>query len=192
MEKTKWNHKKKSASLVIALLLVLFVGTGTTLAYIIDVSTPLSNLFFPGEVACAVVANGDDGITDICVQNTGDTDVYVRATVVVTWKNATGIVMGKVPVLGTEYNISMQNKAQQANAWVKSPADGFYYWTSVVPAGSSTTPLIGSYSIISGKAPTGHTLSVEVIAEAIQAEPERAVEEAWGVTVADNGTISKP
>jgi hypothetical protein len=37
--------------------------------------------------------------------------------------------------------------------------------------------------MVNGKGPEGYYLNVEIVAEAIQAEPANAVQEAWGVTL---------
>jgi hypothetical protein len=39
-------------------------------------------------------------------------------------------------------------------------------------------------------APAGYTLSVEIVASAIQAEPITAAAENWGLTVDQNGVIT--
>ena len=39
--------------------------------------------------------------------------------------------------------------------------------------------------------PDGYFLSVEIVASAIQAKPTSVVTSQWGVTVANDGTISK-
>ena len=56
--------------------------------------------------------------------------------------------------------------------------------------GSTTGTLISSCTEVAGKAPAeNYRLSVEIIAEAIQSQPDRAVKDAWGVTVI-NGMLS--
>ena len=76
----------------------------------------------------------------------------------------------------------------QNTGWVTG-SDGYYYYTSPVAADDTTGVLIKSCTEITGKAPVGCNLSVEIMAEAIQSVPEEAVEDAWGVTV-NNGTLS--
>ena len=48
-----------------------------------------------------------------------------------------------------------------------------------------TGTLISKCEAVAGKAPEGYSLSVEIIADAIQSVPDKAVREAWNVTVAD-------
>lgn len=184
IKQTKSKSYKKSASLLVALILMIVVGAGTTLAYIIDTTGSLTNTFLPSQVTCSVN-------TDKSIKNTSDVDAYIRAAVVVTWKNDHGDVYGQKPVAGTDYTISLNNTAQAQNVWVKG-SDDFYYWTSPVAVNDSTNPLIASFSPIAGKAPAGYTLSLEILTEAIQANPATAVEGAWDVTVNSDGTISAP
>lgn len=175
-KKTKTNHIKKSASLLAALILMIVVGAGTTLAYIIDTTGSLTNTFLPSQVTCSVN-------TDKSIKNTGDVDAYIRAAVVITWKNGDGDVYGQKPMAGTDYTISLNDTAQASNVWVKG-SDGFYYWTSPVAVNASTNPLIASFSPIA-EAPAGYTLSLEILTEAIQATPATVVTSSWTSGVSD-------
>ena len=170
MKKTKFNHKKKSASLLVALLIVLLVGTGTTLAYIIVRSDTITNLFLPGEVACAVTEKTEQ--TDpFKVKNIGNVDAYVRAAVVVTWQDTNGNVFGKQP----EYTLTF------GSGWTKG-SDGFYYWPSALAVGASTTnPVITNYTV-SDSVSGDYKLCIEILAEAIQAKPFANADAAWNVT----------
>ena len=163
VKQTKTKSYKKSASLLIALILVIVVGTGTTLAYIVDTSGPLSNIFSPSNVACAVNA-------DRSIKNTGDVNAYIRAAVVVTWKDDAGNVYGQKPN-GT---ISLGYR------WEKE-TDGYYYYPLSVAVGGNTEVLVAGYTF-SETPPAGYSLSIEVVAEAIQAAPFASAEAAWAVT----------
>ena len=193
-KQTKKNHFNKSAALLIALVLIVTVGVGSTLAYLIDTSSDVTNTFLPSEVSCEVYETFD-GTTksNVYIQNVkdndglSDTEAYIRAAIVVTWKDADGNVYGQKPVANTDYSISVNT-----TDWILSTTDGYYYHKSPVEPGESTSILIETCKLKDGVTPpSGYHFSVEIVAEAIQAEPADAVEEAWGVTVADNGTISK-
>lgn len=163
-KKTNAKHIKKSAFLLVALILILVVGAGTTLAYIIDTSGPITNLFSPATVACEVI----DGYK---VKNTGDTDAYVRVTVVVNWQDENGNVFGKQP----EYTLTF------GSGWTKG-SDGFYYWPSALAVGASTTnPVITNYTV-SDSVSDDYKLCIEILAEAIQAKPFANADAAWNVT----------
>lgn len=168
---------KRSLVLVVSLLALLLVVAGGTLAWL-TAQDSVSNTFTPAHVSCEVKETFD-GTTksDVSIKNTSDIPVYIRASIVVTWKDSSGNVYGQLPVAGTDYNMDIA-----AAGWVLK--DGYYYCTSPVAVGANTPVLINSCTEVSANAPEGnYHLSVEVIAEAIQSQPDRAVEDAWGVTV---------
>ena len=96
----------------------------------------------------------------------------------------------------TEYSISYNLKE---NGWFDG-RDGFYYYSKAV---SPTSPnnltdiLISNAALMIGvTAPVGtdntqYYLSIEIVASAIQSTPASTVSDQWGVTVSDDGTISK-
>ena len=198
-KQTKKNHFNKSAALLIALVLIVTVGVGSTVAFLIDGPVAVTNTFQPSKVTCEVVEDSFNGKekTDVSIKNTsdtGDVDAYIRAAVVVTWKDDTTNrnVYGKQPVEGTDYTIQYN----LTNGWVKG-TDGYYYWTSPVKSereavnDCTTGVLITSCAPVADKAPSGYHLSVEIVAEAIQAEPTTAVTSSWASGVSgidDDGT----
>lgn len=174
---------KRSLVLVVSLLALLLVVAGGTLAWL-TAQDSVSNTFTPAHVTCDVDETFKNGIkSDVKIKNTSDIPVYIRASIVVTWKNSNGNVYGQKPVAVTDYNMDIAT-----DGWVLK--DGYYYCTSPMTVGAKTPVLINSCTEVSANAPEGnYHLSVEIIAEAIQSQPARAVEDAWGVTVSD-GTLS--
>lgn len=173
----------KQLSLLISLLLVLTITVGGTLAYIITKTDMVTNIFKPTEVTCEVVEPGwEDGKltkSKVTVKNTGDVAAYIRAAIVVTWQNDQGQVLADVPVVGDDYTITL--KVGESEAWIES--DGYYYHKTPVSAKQNTnTSILVEECTVTGTAPVdGYKLHVEIIADAIQAEPADAVTEAWGV-----------
>ena len=172
---TKIKSYKKSASLLVALILLCTIGIGSTVAYIIDKTDELANIFIPATVSCVVVTNddsNDDSNIDVTIQNTSNVKAYIRAAVVATWKDDDG--NGNVYVYGgSKPTVSITPKS----GWAQE-SDGYYYYSSAVTAGSSTEPLIDTYTY-SGTEPDGYSLSIEVVAEAIQADPFDSADDAW-------------
>lgn len=170
---------KRSLVLVVSLLALLLVIAGGTLAWL-TAQDSVSNTFTPAHVTCNVDEEFD-GTTksDVSIKNTSDIPVYIRASIVVTWKDSDGNVYGQKPA-SSDYDMVMVLD----NGWVEG-ADGYYYYTSPVAVGDTTGTLIRSCTVKDGATPPGddYKLSVEIIAEAIQSQPDRAVEDAWGVTV---------
>ena len=73
--------------------------------------------------------------------------------------------------------------------WVKG-SDGYFYYTSSVVPGASTEGSLLTCTVTYPDNPE-YTLSVEILAEAIQSAPEKAVQEAWvGVTVNEDGKLT--
>ena len=62
--------------------------------------------------------------------------------------------------------------------------NGYYYYTAPVAPHASTGVLIDLCTPVAGRAPEGYTLSVNVLASAIQSVPAEAVGQAWGVSIA--------
>ena len=176
------KFSKKTIVLMVSLALLLCVGVGGTLAFLMDVTGPITNIFKPSQVSTFVDEDETSfasGVkSKVKIQNTGDTTAYIRAAVVVTWKDANGNVYGQ-PVKTGDYTMSL------GSGWVKH-TDGFYYWTQPVEANATTGNLITSCTPVAGKAPSGYNLSVEIIASGVQYEGTKtngtkAVVDAWGV-----------
>ena len=174
---------KRSLVLVVSLLALLLVVAGGTLAWL-TAQDSVSNTFTPAHVTCDVDETFDGTAkSNVSIKNTSDIPVYIRASIIVTWKDSSGNVYGQLPVKGTDYTMDIA-----ADGWV--PKDGYYYCTSPVAVGDTTGTLISSCTVKDGVAiPKDYNLSVEIIAEAIQSQPARAVQQAWGVTVSD-GALS--
>lgn len=173
----------RAAATVLALVLILGAAVGGTLAYLVTQTNSLTNTFEPSRVSCEIDEEFD-GTTksNVTVQNTGDIDAYIRAKVVITWKDAAGNVYAAAPVEDKDYTITY------GAGWTEG-SDGIWYCNSRVTATGSTPELIEECTQ-TGTAPAGYALSVEILAEAIQAEPAAAVQEAWGVTISNGGVTA--
>ena len=182
---------KKTLTLLVALLVISTVSVGSTLAFLITQTDSVVNTFTPGEIKGDVIEtfNGETK-EDVKISIDSDSDVsaYVRALVVVSWQDADGNVYGQKPVAGVDYTITMGTSSN----WFEG-ANGYYYYSEPLGADLDTTTdvLIKSCTQKQACENPKYKLNVDVIAEAIQAEPVDAVKEAWGVTVNSNGTISK-
>ena len=191
----------KKFIVVTALALLLFVTVGSTLAYIFASTDPVENKFNPSQVSCAVVEvvevveKGDSSEntanvvqtgkskTNVQIKNTGDTDAYIRAAVVVNWMNEDGTrAWATKPVQGADYSISYN---LNDNGWVDG-GDGYYYYTQPVARDQLTDILITGATQLTAKGPVGtdntqYYLSIEIVASAIQADGMGAAsaKDAW-------------
>ena len=164
----------KSAALLVSLLLLLTVTVGGTIAFLMDSDGPLNNLFTPSQVTTKVEETLSGGIKqDVYIKNTGDTDAWIRAAVVVTWQDADGNVYGQAPVEGTDYVITW------GTGWAPRD-DGFYYWTSPVKAETGVTgDLIETISPTGDPPADGYYLTVEIIGSGIQNKPAKVFNTEW-------------
>jgi hypothetical protein len=194
---SKFKTQNKIIIALVSLSLVLCLSVGITVAYLVASSDELENEFEASRVSCAVVENGQDPVSDgsvnitgakedVFIKNTGDISAFIRATVIISWKKADGTVYAKAPVEGTDYIITPSSNT----GWSKS--GDIYYYTSSVAAGALTGKLIDSCAPVDGRAPEGYVLSVEIVASAVQAEPESVVEDEWGVEVTNGRLTSFP
>lgn len=185
----KRSHRRsgKSAALLVSLLLLLTVTVGGTIAFLMDSDGPLHNLFNPSRVTTKVEETLSGDIKkDVKIQNTGDTDAWIRAAVVVTWQDENGNVYGQAPVKGTNYT-----DWTPGTNWLKGD-DGFYYYTKPVASGATTpNALITEISPIGASPAEGYYLTVEIIGSGIQSKPANVFNTEWassGLTVNNNNT----
>lgn len=168
--------------LALSLVLVLGLSVGGTLAFLIDSTDPVTNTFTPGEVKTEIEEKFEHDVKeDVKVKNTGTVDAYIRAQIVINWVDKDGNIVAD-PGEGVEYELLMGS-----DKWKKG-ADGFWYYTEKVKAGGTTFNLIDSCKVTT-EADAGVGLQVTILSQAIQAEPEQAIKEAWGVTIS-GGTVS--
>ena len=176
----RWN---RSFVLVVSVLVLLVGIVGASVAYLSMKTPAVKNEFTYGKVSCEVEEDFRDGVKkDVSIKNTGNIPAFIRVRLVFTWKDADGSVYGTAPQAG-DYTLEI-NEA----GW-KTDANGYYYCTQPVAAGELTPILIKSCKPNDGRNPEGYALSVEILADAIQSQPAKAVEEAWGMTV-QNGVIT--
>ena len=180
------RNRQKATMLLTSLVLLLTLLIGGTVAFMIATDNSATNVFKDSIVTCEVQETfSGDVKSDVTIKNTGDTAAYIRAAIVVTWKDADGNIYAGKPVAGSDYEISLNT-----TDWLLG-SDGFYYCKSSVAPGASTAVLINSCSPVNGKTPAGYGLNVEILGSAIQSVPVNAVVEKWGVTVNDDGTLSQ-
>ena len=168
---------KRAVALLISLAILVVVTVGVTVAFVFTKSDTVNNTFTPSKVACQVVDKGNHTYT---VKNTGDTDVYIRVAVLVNLKNAEDQFYAQAP----QFEVDLVDDTK----WVFG-ADGYYYFTEPVAAGVEISEVL---SILADPAPTGFTLSVEVVASAIQATSVAVNQWSNGVATAttDGGDLT--
>ena len=178
------NSKKIKVviTLLSVLLLTVFVA-GSTLAWLSTETEPIENQFSPGAVNVQIEETFNGTVKkNVTVTNTGSTAAYVRVKLVTYRVNADGQNIGgmaEIPAFTL------------GDGWFES--NGIYYYKAPVEPGKQPkTPLIGDTGIqlTTYTDANGGKQQIDVIAEAIQAEPAGAVEAAWYDVTVSNGIIA--
>ena len=172
-------HKGRGrlAMMVLSIVLLLGVAIGGTIAWLSTKTTPVTNTFTPAKVTCEVEEKFDKTTgekTNVNVKNTGNIDVYIRVKLVTYRTNDTGQHIGGKAELP---------KFTLGKDWVEH--GGYYYYTlPVAPGQQPDTNLAKKMTLkTSYRDADGGKQALDVMAEAIQSAPEKAVGEAWGVQI---------
>lgn len=181
--KQRSRKNTRIITLLIALLLFSALAVGGTVAWLTANATPVKNTFTPSQVACQVTEefNGTTK-SNVNVTNTGDTEAYIRVKLVTYRVNEQGQHIGGTATIPT---------FTPGTNWVKR--GDYYYYTLPVAAGKAPEkPLIGANGIalIKYDDADGGKQAIEVMAEAIQSQPAKAVGEAWGVTISEGSVTA--
>ena len=172
----------RTAILLIAIILLISTAVGTTVAFLTTKTEPVVSTFEYAKVSCEVTETSDMNVTS-CVQvkNTGTIDAYIRATYVVNWIDAQGNIVTSAPE-GYSYSLTENPDSK----WTK--IDDYYYYLTPVAPNDFTPGSLLNCTVTYPDNPE-YTLSVEILAEAIQSTPEKAVKDAWNVTVSSKPTV---
>ena len=181
--------------LIAAAALCIVAAVGLTLAFMFK-KAEKTNQFIPAEVSCTVrekmdgnevvgntAAGGEK--SDIRAENTGNVKEFIRLRLVSYYVDSNGDIVGTV---SSQYpTLSLKN------GWIAGANHTYYYPFPTDPGGMTEIlcePVtLGQMQLADGK--TVYQV-IEVIAEAVQAEPISAVQEAWGVTVTNNTITAAP
>lgn len=187
--KKRTPYAKKILLAAVMAMLLGIAAVGTSLAFLVDQTSKITNQFVPSTVTGEIEENFDGQIKeDVAIRNNGDIPAYIRVTVVPNWVDKDGNIAAEVE--GDDYVIEWN--LSPTSQWIKC-ADGFYYHTSPVEPSNATDILITSCKpLVSKTDASGNPLHFElhVIASLIQAEPSNAVKDAWKVTIDENGNIT--
>lgn len=187
--------KRIKRLLIAAAALCIAAAAGLTLAFMFK-KAEKTNRFIPAEVSCAVREKTDGsevtGIaavgsekSDIRVENTGNVKEFIRLRLVSYYVDSNGDIVGTV---SSQYpTLSLKN------GWI-ADANHTYYYPFPTDPGGMTEILCEPFTLGQTQLENGSTVYqvIEVIAEAVQAEPISAVREAWGVTVTNNTITAAP
>lgn len=177
----KTYHKGRLTAMVIATAVLLALAIGGTVAWLSTKDAPITNTFNPSKVACEVTENFNGEVkSNVNVKNTGDTEAYIRVKLVTYRTNDQGQHIGGTASLP---NFTL------GKGWVKY-GDYYYYTLPVAPKEKPEADLISSITLESYTDVDGGHQAIDVMAEAIQSEPARAVGQAWGVSISQGSVTA--
>ena len=172
----------RTAVLLIAVILLISTAVGSTVAFLATKTEPVENAFEYANVSCEVMQDRDTDGSIVQVKNTGTISAYIRAAVVANWIDVDENIAASVPE-GYSYDLTCSS-----GSWAQGN-DGFFYYLLPVAPGALTEGSLLTCTVACSENPE-YTLSVEVLAEAIQSTPASAVNEAWKVAVDGDGKLS--
>lgn len=173
----------KVVLLICTLILVVTFSIGSTLAYFVSEAKEVNN-FSIGSVEVDIDEDNFTGGSAwepnkdvekrVKIINTGSAPVLVRVQLIPYWLDENNQF-----VAGDTSQISFNYGEKFGNSWILG-SDGFYYYTSVLPAGEETPLLLESVTLPGSLSSfyEGKKLMVDVEVEAIQATQE-AYKAAW-------------
>lgn len=163
---------------IISMLTTVIILTSSTLAYFLSKDTAINN-FKVSDLTIKIEEpnwkepdswNGEDITKDAHVTNTNTMPEFIRVAVEPRFEDKDGnFYMGNVNDITFTYdNLTEDNT--ESNKWING-LDGYYYYTSIVKEGESTTDIIKSLKLnlseIENDKYDGLTLKAVVRAEAV-------------------------
>ena len=185
MYRGKYSFKKKRSvfilpGILLAFFLPLLVITSfdAAMAYMYKQSDEVTNKLEMATVSVDVEETFD-GTTksNVYIRNTSNIPVYIRATIVEYWKKD-GVYVPK-----PEGGVVIIDKL--GDGWLK--VGDVYFYPNQVAVNGETSNLIDKVTVTM---PEGYTYHMDIYAEAIQAHPKDAVQDAWGVYVGTDGELT--
>ena len=203
MENKNRSNKLLTALAVVIVLVIVVTSISAVVAYMIKRSDEVKNTFVPAKIDYNVVENFDGEIkTSVKVQSTSNVDTYIRVKVITYWQDSKGNIVGRTsPTVGFTANNGGAWKYNTDDWLYDATNQTFYYKTTLAPHATTDDilNLTGAFggieleSVTEGDAVkfTYHPV-VTFIVEGVQANPNNAVTECWGVTLDSNGNITNP
>ena len=162
--------------LVLAMVVVMLACTiGGTVAYLTTKTADVVNTFTPAKVTCAVDETfSGEKKENVKIENTGNTDAWIRATVVGNWVKDKKIVAAWT-----------DNIAYNMSDWAQG-SDGYYYYNSTVSASGFTEKLFDPYT--AGEAPVeGAHLELTIVCQAVQSNLGNTAQAAFAAAAIKGG-----
>lgn len=172
--------KKKLLFNLLLIFLVCLVST--TSAYLI-LKRSTTNSFSLGSISPEVIETFNAQTKkDVYIKNNSNVPVYVRVAIIINLVDNNGNTLGIRPVENVDYLKTMNSSSN----WLKSN-DGYYYYQKPLNPSETTDILIKEIKEANNL--VENKLNVDIVTEAVQANPPKAVSEAWNVQVVDGQIV---
>lgn len=182
----RYRRRAKPFIVFVSVLVLLIAAAVGTMAFIKDKSVSIVNTFTPPTVDVTidedVTTNTKSNIVLTNPAGENAVDAYLRGTLVVYWKDT------------IEGQLVTVSKPEGASVIVGGPGVGWiqvgeiFYYCSPVKPGESTTAMNTGCTVTLPPGSTAQCI-IDVRAEAIQATPASAVEDAWKDVNVVNGLL---
>ena len=155
-----------------ALLMVLVMSVGGTLAWLTAHTNAITNTFTVATPGVKIEEGFDKQTkSNVQVKNTGEVEAYIRVALVPTWEDENGNAVAE-PASLDDLSITWGNSGK----WLKG-TDGYWYYKEPVAPGGRTAVLLEKATVTTEN---GYQMNLQVMADSIQADPTRAVTAMWG------------
>ncbi len=156
-----------------ALLMVLFMSVGGTLAWLTAHTSAITNTFTVATPGVKIEEGFDKQTkSNVQVKNTGEVEAYIRVALVPTWDRTKTAMRWPNRPVWTIY----PSLGAIPGKWLKG-TDGYWYYKEPVAPGYSTEVLLEKATVTTEN---GYHMNLQVMADSIQADPTRAVTAMWG------------
>lgn len=158
---------RRAILLSLSVVLIALTAIGGTLAWLVSVSSQMTNTFVPAEVPITVretFPENGTAKTDVYIHNDGNMRAYIRAALVPIWRDKQGNGTGLPANLEDQCNITLGSDWEEIGE--------YYYYNAKVEAGGDTTDLIESCTVKEGLGEeyNGLVFELQVLAQSVQAE----------------------
>ncbi|WP_283129097.1 hypothetical protein [Allofournierella massiliensis] len=136
--------KAQAKLLVTVLTLVVVLGIGATVAYLHDTTGVVRNIFDPAQLDTKIEETlGTNGTKQVVIANTGKSDAYVRARVMVS-----GVKNGQLQIVDSLNEVAedssvvylvMPNVGTGEKKWSEKDSKEFYYYNTILH-GTNSVP----------------------------------------------------
>ena len=178
------NASGRTARPRLAIALVSLLALASVLATVayMQAQSSAKNAFTVAELNVEVDEKFANNVKeDVTVKNDGDVPAYVRAAIVVCWKDADGSILSDTPKPGQDYEMEI------GKGWTLG-SDGYWYCPAPVAANAASPTLI--VKCAPKTETSGKRLCVDILAQGVQAEPSEAVASLWGASVDGEGKLT--